>query len=88
MALFVTLAQLDSNLSRELRQNLPQKALAFFFMDIQPDALDPFRTTAKSVPSVETIETVPMLRGRIVKVKAITAKDVTPSSKDRLGSAG
>ncbi len=50
-------------------------------MDIQPDALDPFRTTAKSVPSVETIETVPMLRGRIVKVKAITAKDVTPAPR-------
>ena len=80
LALFVTLAQLDSNLSRELRQNLPEKAPAFFFVDIQPDALGAFRKTANSISGVETIETVPMLRGRIVNIKGVPAKDVKPAA--------
>ncbi|MCP5083727.1 MAG: FtsX-like permease family protein [Alphaproteobacteria bacterium] len=79
LALFVTLALLDANLTRELRQNLPEKAPAFFFMDIQPGELDGFKSTALASAGVESIDTVPMLRGRIKVVNGVAAKDVTPS---------
>ncbi len=79
LALFVTLALLDANLTRELRKNLPEKAPAFFFMDIQPGELEGFKSAALSAAGVESIDTVPMLRGRIKVVNGVAAKDVTPS---------
>lgn len=79
LALFVTLALLDANLTRELRQNLPEKAPAFFFMDIQPGELEGFKSAALAAQGVESIDTVPMLRGRIKVVNGVPAKDVTPS---------
>lgn len=79
LALFVTLALLDANLTRELRQNLPEKAPAFFFMDIQPSELEAFKTAALAAKGVESIDTVPMLRGRIKTVKDVPAKDVEPT---------
>lgn len=79
LALFVTLSQLDANLTRELRQNLPERAPAFFFMDIQPNGLDAFKKTASSIDGVDEIETVPMLRGRIVSINDVLAKDIKPS---------
>ncbi len=80
LALFVTLSQLDANLSRELRQNLPERAPAFFFMDIQPNGLEAFKKTASAVEGVGEIETVPMLRGRIVSINDVLAKDIKPSA--------
>ncbi len=79
LTLFVTLALLDANLTRELRQNLPDKAPAFFFMDIQPAELEAFKTATLAAKGVESIETVPMLRGRIKTVKDVAAKDVEPT---------
>lgn len=79
LALFVTLSQLDANLTRELRQNLPERAPAFFFMDIQPNGLDEFKKTASAIEGIGDIETVPMLRGRIVSINKVAAKDIKPS---------
>ncbi len=79
LTLFVTLSQLDANLTRELRQNLPEQAPAFFFMDIQPNGLEAFKQAASAVKGVEKIETVPMLRGRFVSINGVLAKDINPT---------
>ncbi|MEM8686812.1 MAG: FtsX-like permease family protein [Pseudomonadota bacterium] len=79
LTLFVTLALLDANLTRELRQNLPEKAPAFFFMDIQPGELESFKTAGLATDGVESIDTVPMLRGRIKVVNGVPSKDVKPA---------
>ncbi len=78
LTLFVTLALLDTNLTRELRQTLPGKAPAFFFADIQPTALEGFQKLANSAKGVERVDTVAMLRGHITSVKDIPTAKIKP----------
>ena len=50
----------------QVTERLPEKAPAFFFIDILPDQATPFEALALSIAGVEEIERVPALRGRIV----------------------
>ena len=49
-------------------RDLPERAPAFFFVDIQNDQLAGFLARAEAVPGVEAIETAPMLRGIITRI--------------------
>lgn len=76
LALIVTLALIDNNLSRELKANIPDRAPSFFFIDIQPDQVASFSDAVKSISANAELKQVPMLRGRIVQVKSTPAADV------------
>ncbi len=76
LTLFVTLALTDSTISRELRAGIPEKAPAFFFLDVRNDELETFKKSMASEAGVTTINNAPMMRGRIVKVKGIAADQV------------
>ncbi len=79
LALIVTLALIDNNLSRELKANIPDRAPSFFFVDIQPNQVDAFTATVKSVDSGAELRQVPMMRGRIISVKSVLSSDIDPS---------
>ncbi len=79
LALIVTLALIDNNLSRELKANIPDRAPSFFFVDIQPDQVGAFTETVKSVAADAELQEVPMMRGRIVSVNAVSSSDIDPS---------
>ena len=74
LALFVTLALTDQTISRELQSNLPDKAPAFFFIDVQGAEFDKFKTVLAGQAGVADISNTPMLRGRISKVKDVPAE--------------
>ena len=76
LSLFVTLALTDQTISRELQSNLPDKAPAFFFIDVQGNEFDSFKTTLAAQPGIAEISNTPMLRGRISKVKGILAEQL------------
>ncbi|WP_137388289.1 ABC transporter permease [Rhodoligotrophos defluvii] len=76
LALFVTLALVDSNLTRELKRNLPGQAPSFFFLDIQPDQHEPFEQMLAAQPGTHDIQSVPMLRGTIVQVNGVPSRQV------------
>jgi putative ABC transport system permease protein len=76
LSLFVTLALTDQTISRELRANLPDKAPAFFFVDVQNSDVDSFKALLTAQPGITGISDTPMLRGRISKVKGVAAEDV------------
>lgn len=78
LTLFVTLALTDQTIGNELRAGIPDRAPAFYFLDIRNEDRDTFIAKVKSEPGVTTVETAPMLRGRIVKVKDTPAEKVTP----------
>jgi putative ABC transport system permease protein len=80
LTLFVTLALTDQTISTELKSGLPDKAPAFFFVDVQNNDLDAFREQLKKQSGVTTITNAPMMRGRITKVKGVTSENVKPSS--------
>src|SRR5262249_41756583 len=70
----------DQTISTELRAGLPDKAPAFFFLDVRDDELSSFIDKIRDVPGVTGIDTAPMLRGRIVKVKDTPADKIEAPS--------
>lgn len=75
LALIVTLALIDGNLRHQLTSDLPEQAPSFFFVDIQTHEVDAFeKLIAENAPEAD-FKRVPMLRGRITKLKDIAAAD-------------
>lgn len=74
LSVLVTIAQIDGNLSRQIREELPTGAPAFFFIDLQPGQVAPFEAMVTGIPGVEKIVQVPMLRGRITGIAGVAAE--------------
>ena len=68
LTLFVTLALTDQTISKELRSGIPEKAPAFFFLDVRNEELPAFIEAAGKFDGVREIDNAPMLRGRIVRI--------------------
>jgi putative ABC transport system permease protein len=80
LSLFVTLALTDRTITNELRAGIPEKAPAFFFLDVRNDELSEFSAALKKETGVTSIGNAPMLRGRITEVKGVAADKVTPEA--------
>ncbi len=80
LTLLVTLALADRTISAELRAGLPDRAPAFFFLDVRNDERAAFTAALASLSGVAAVETAPMLRGRIVAVKGVPADKVAVSA--------
>ncbi|RMD90599.1 MAG: FtsX-like permease family protein, partial [Alphaproteobacteria bacterium] len=76
LTLFAALALVEGNMSREVAEQIPDRAPAFFFIDIQPHQRDEFIATAKGLPGVTNLVTVPSLRGTITRIKGVPAAEV------------
>jgi len=79
LTLLVAIALIDGSLRRQLTGAMPDNGPSFFFLDV-PSAEQARFTDflAKEVPG-GTIESVPMLRGRIVSVAGVKAADLKPA---------
>jgi putative ABC transport system permease protein len=84
----VVIALIQGNLARQLREQLPDVAPTFFFIDIQSDQVAEFDTLLAAQPGVGQVRRVPSLRGRIVKVGHLSAEqaEVAPEARWALGS--
>jgi putative ABC transport system permease protein len=71
LTVLTAVAGVQANLRHEIGETLPQDAPAFFFIDIQPDQIGPFREIAEATPGVQGIESVPSLRGRITAIAGV-----------------
>ncbi|NBN66003.1 ABC transporter permease [Pannonibacter tanglangensis] len=80
LTLLVALALIDGNLRRELTSTIAQKAPSFFFIDIQSAERDAFEVLLKQEAGDATIQSVPMLRGRLTKVNGVPSDQVKVSS--------
>ncbi|MBL8664285.1 MAG: FtsX-like permease family protein [Candidatus Odyssella sp.] len=79
----VTIALLEGNLDRQLREQLPEKAPSFFFIDILPDQVADFDAAVKSVPGATGLERTPMLRGRIARINAVAVGEAAVAENVR-----
>ncbi len=75
LTMFVSLALIDSNISKELRDNLPDRAPSFFFLDVHSSEAGEFSKTLLQ-SGASDVSRAPMLRGRIVKVNDVAASKV------------
>ncbi|OCO99705.1 MULTISPECIES: ABC transporter permease [unclassified Ensifer] len=83
LALLVTLALIDGNLRRELTGNMAERAPNFFFVDIQSNEIEGFRSVLnRTIPKGKLIE-VPMLRGRIIAFNGedVSSRNVPPAGQ-------
>jgi putative ABC transport system permease protein len=80
LALLVTVIEIDGNLRAEFMAALPERAPAFFFLDIPAAEGDRFDAAIKADAPGATLERVPMLRGRIVAANGTPVEALKPSA--------
>jgi putative ABC transport system permease protein len=76
LAVLAAVGQIDANLRAAIQRDLPQVAPTYFFVDIQPDQLQPFLERVETDPAVSRVDTAPMLRGIITRINGARAADV------------
>ena len=68
LSVMVTVALLDTNLSRQITDHIPERAPAFFFIDIQPDQVRPFEDVVARADGADLLQHMPNLRGRLALI--------------------
>ncbi len=76
LSVLAAIGQIDWNLRSLITQDLPARAPAYFFVDIQDDQLDGFLERVHATEGVSAVETAPMLRGIITQINGRPARDV------------
>ncbi len=78
LTLFATLSTIETDLDRQLTDQVPAKAPTYFAIDIPTDGLPAF---TRAVPAGATLRTVPSLRGPVTAVNGVpVAKLHAPDS--------
>ena len=83
LTLLATVSLLDHTIAAQVKDRLPGTAPSFFFVDIQPNETARFDRVIRSVKSAADYKRTPMIRGRIVAIKGVAAKDapIAPEAK-------
>ena len=76
LSVLAAVGQIDWNLRQAIATDLPTRAPAFFFVDIQPDQIDAFLARVTEDPAVTEVESAPMLRGVITQINGRPAREV------------
>ncbi len=76
LAVLAAVGQIDSNLHSAIQRDLPTVAPSYFFVDVQPDQLQPFLERVQNDPAVSRVDTAPMLRGILTRINDQPAADV------------
>ncbi len=79
LSVLVAIALIEGNMSRQISERLPERAPAFFFVDIQPHQVAAFDKAVTGIKGTSGYQRLPTLRGRIVKI------DGTPVEQVNLG---
>jgi putative ABC transport system permease protein len=76
LSVLAAVGQIDANLRAAIDRDLPERAPAYFFVDIQPDQIEGFLGRLRTDPEVEKVETAPMLRGVLTEINGRPAREV------------
>src|SRR5690625_3260493 len=76
LTVLVTIALIEGNLRNQVVEQMPEEAPGFYFIDIQPDQVERFDALVEQHPGVDSMERVPMLRGRITHVNGVRPQDM------------
>ncbi|TBW39969.1 FtsX-like permease family protein [Siculibacillus lacustris] len=86
--LVAALVQIESGLTTAIARTLPGQAPSFFFLDVPARDADAFRGFLDGAATGARIEDVPMLRGRIVRLKGVPAEEAKVAESSRFVLAG
>lgn len=76
LAVLAAVGQIDTNLRNAIQSDMPDVAPSYFFVDIQPDQLQPFLDRVEGDPQVSRVDAAPMLRGVITQINGVNAQEV------------
>ncbi|HXC55015.1 MAG TPA: FtsX-like permease family protein [Rhizomicrobium sp.] len=88
LTLLATVSLLDHTISAQVKDRLPGRAPSFFFIDIQPDEAARFDAAIHRFRSAADYRRTPMIRGRIVSLKGVAAKDAPVAPEARWAVSG
>ncbi|MBT6093281.1 MAG: FtsX-like permease family protein [Rhodospirillaceae bacterium] len=83
LSVLAAITLIEGNLSAQIDQRLPERAPAFFFMDIQPHQVAAFDAAVTGIEGTGGYQRVPTLRGRIVKIDGVPVEkaEIAPGSR-------
>jgi putative ABC transport system permease protein len=76
LSTLAAVALIEGNISRQVLEQMPDRAPSFFFIDVQNDQLPAFRKLVEATPGVTDFKEVPSLRARMVAVKGVPVDQV------------
>ena len=76
LSVLAAIGQIDSNLRSAIDRDLPTRAPAYFFVDIQPDQIAPFLDKVQSDPAIARVDSAPMLRGVLAQINGRPAAEI------------
>lgn len=88
LTVLVATALIEGNLRAQITQRMPSDAPAFFFVDIQSTQIAAFEKAVAAVPGAGSLDKVPSLRGRIVKIGGKPVSEVAVPSEARWAVEG
>ena len=88
LTLLATIALVDSNIRRIMREEVPAEAPSFFFVDIQAGQAKPFEELLGKFRGVSGVEMVPMVRGRIVSLKGVPSEKAVVAREAKWALSG
>ncbi|NQW01056.1 MAG: FtsX-like permease family protein [Rhodospirillales bacterium] len=88
LTVLVAIGLIEGNLSRQISERLPERAPAFFFLDIQPDQVARFDQAVTAIAGTGTYKRVPSLRGRIVKINGTPVEEADVAAESQWAVRG
>ncbi|MBK5926733.1 ABC transporter permease [Rhodobaculum claviforme] len=76
LTVLAAVGQVESNLRAAIERDLPDRAPAYFFVDIQTDQLPGFLDRLGGDSGVSNVDTAPMLRGIVTRINDRPAAEV------------
>jgi|HubBroStandDraft_1064217.scaffolds.fasta_scaffold00207_5 putative ABC transport system permease protein len=75
LTVLVAIGLIEGSLTHEVAERLPESAPSYFFIDIQPDEVAPFKALVESLPGTSDLALVPSLRTRITALDGAPPRD-------------
>jgi len=76
LSTLAAVALIQGNIERQVREQLPERAPSFFFIDIQNSQMARFRAILAADPAVRDLREVPNLRARLVSLAGVPVEQV------------
>ena len=88
LSVLVGIALIQGNLSNQINEQIPERAPAFFFIDIQSAQVEKFDQTLGAIDGTSGLRRMPSMRGRIVKINGVPVEDAEIASHVRWAVRG
>jgi len=78
LSVLAAMGQIDGNLRQAIKNDLPEVAPSYFFVDIQKSQMSEFRQMMADTPQVSRYDAAPMLRAVVTQINGKPALEVAP----------